>query len=169
MKILIQTTVIALLAFACFSLQAQGEINVGAGLSYGSQVEELGVFFRGEYGINETWRGATSFNYFFWEDLPTVDFNWSTLNFDGHYILVDDETFQFYGLAGLNIAFLNLGFISPSPGVTQVNKSTEFGFNGGLGGRLNISENFAALLEVKVVLGDAEQFVPLLGVIYTIN
>lgn len=157
------------LALSLLSLPAIAQINVGGGLSFGTQVETLGIFGRGEYQVNETWRGAATFNYFFWdENIPGIDISWFTLNFDAHYVLSENDPFQLYALGGLNLAFVQAGVdLGPFGSVSET--TTDFGLNVGAGARYGLTESISAIGEVKYVIGSADQLVFLIGVVFGIN
>lgn len=146
----------------------QGNINLGLGASYGGDLEEFGIFARGEYGVTDNIRAAATFNYFLIEDTPSIQRDFNTLNFDVHYLLANSDGFQLYALGGVNIAFSKVTIDLGSFGSTSGSNS-EIGINAGGGLRFHVTEQLAPLVEVKYVIGDASQIVIMAGAAYTIN
>lgn len=161
---MLKTTLIVL-ASLFVSSSAMAQLSVGGGLGFGTDVEELSAFLRGEYQFAEQWRGAATLNFFFLEDIPGIDVGWTTFNLDAHYILSDNGSFQLYGIGGLNIAFIKVGIDLGAFG--SVNETTtEIGLNLGGGARLLVSERFAPFAELKYIIGNGSQLVIFLGAVY---
>lgn len=84
--------------FACMSASAQqGEKAVGATLSYGTEIENLGVGVKGQYYFTDRFRGEASFDYFFKKNYLSM---WD-LNANLHYLIDLSDDWKVYPLAGL--------------------------------------------------------------------
>ncbi len=63
MKNLLRSVAIAVLVFV--ASQANAQISAGAGVVFGSDINNIGFSINGKYVINETWAAAPSFTFFF--------------------------------------------------------------------------------------------------------
>src|SRR5699024_18165 len=95
-----------LLLFSSSSLAQQGRIQIGPGLAYGTEVENLGISVDGYYTINEQFRAGVGLTYF----LPksddfgggSIDYNYFAVDLNGNYIFHNEDKLMAYALAGLN-------------------------------------------------------------------
>lgn len=147
-----------------FAQDEAGDILLGGGLAYGTEVESLGIQLGGNYRIDEQFRGAVDLIYYFPnEDDFGGDFTWFEINANGHYIFTEEDALLAYGLAGLN-------FASFSYDLGQFGKvsDTEVGLNIGAGIEYNL--DFAFLYgELKYALSSADQLVLSAGLRFPIN
>src|SRR5699024_365082 len=143
--------------------QSEGDVNIGVGLIYGSQVESIGLKVDGYYTINENFRAGAEIGYFF-PDKTTIfgteiKTNYFSIDLNGHYIFYNEDELMAYGLAGLNILS-----ISVSGGGTS-NSDSEVGLN--LGAGIEYAVDFGNLfgeLKFAGIGGDADQLVIAAGV-----
>ena len=145
-----------ILLFVVLVQETSAQARAGLGFVYGSEVEEFGFNFNGEYGINENISLNANISIFFIEDVPGVDNGFWTLNFDGHYYFQGGLS-GFYGLAGLNIATAT--FEGEILGFPVDESSSELGLNIGGGYLYDTGGAIAPFGDVKFVLGDADQLV----------
>ncbi len=129
-----------------------GAIQVGGGLMYGSEIDQLGFRVDGNYVINADFRVEADLGFYLPESSGNVDVNWFEFNVNGNYIYVNepDKGLIVYALAGLNYtrAKVSAGNFSSTNG--------EVGLNIGTG--LEYGLDFANLFaELKYVLGDYDQ------------
>ena len=144
--------------FAGFMTQtASAQMSVGAGLSYGTEIEELGINIRFNYGFTEKIEGTA--NVTFWL-VGEEGINFTTINLDAHYYFLDNEKFNVYGIGGLNIARTKIEFLGVSA------SDSEYGLNVGAGIDLGLSDALGFFGEVKYVIGDADQLALTAGVKY---
>jgi len=141
---------------ATSNLQAQ--LSVGGGLAYGSDLEEIGLQVRGIYSIADQWRAGADLIYY----LDGIEgLSYYEINANGHFVFTgSDGKFLAYALAGLNyfrVSVLNFG------------GGSEIGLNLGGGAQFMFSDSISGLLELKYVIGDADQFVAGLGVMFEIG
>ena len=97
----------------------QGETAVGANLVYGSEIENLGLGARFQYGVLDQLRAEVGFNYFFEKDHVT----WWDVNLNAHYLVnLWNEQLYVYPLAGLNYSMAKIK--TPEFTVTSVDPET---------------------------------------------
>lgn len=97
--------IVAVVSAMCLSsveMNAQeSKFALGAGLNYGTEIDNLGVSLLGLYTINEQWEAAPGFTFFFEKDYTKM----SSLDLNAHYVFSRNGGNTFYGLAGLNVTF----------------------------------------------------------------
>lgn len=101
MKKIAQTILIIFSAFI-LTTEAKAQFSVGGGLLYGFEIERPGLRLDGLYDINEDFRAALDFGYYFPESEFGVKYNWWELNLNAHYLFVDNDGWTAYALAGIN-------------------------------------------------------------------
>lgn len=106
--------------------QEKGAIRLSGALVYGTEVEEAGLNFGGEYFFTDQISGGVSYSIFFVPD--PASFN--VLNIDGRYYFLNDKA-QVYGLLGL--ANATSKFEGNVFGVPFSVKDSELGLNIGGG------------------------------------
>lgn len=132
--------------------EAYGNIQIGVGLIYGSEIEQPGLRVDGTYRINEDIRAEADLGFYLPDDAGNADINWFEFNINGNYIFANDpeKGFIAYALGGLNYTRVS---------VSSGNFSTdngEVGLNLGAGAEYGL--DFANLFgEFKYVLGDYDQ------------
>ena len=153
MKKFIITVCLSFFGIAALA-QTQGEVTIGAHLKYGSEIESLGLGLEAQYGFTDLIRGDGSWSYFFQKKGVSMH----EFNANLHYLVdlgVNDKLLV-YPLAGLNYS------------ITKVQSSTngELGINVGGGFQYALTNEYSLKGEVKYVIGDADQVVLSIGVIY---
>ncbi|HRI58499.1 MAG TPA: outer membrane beta-barrel protein, partial [Saprospiraceae bacterium] len=140
---------LTLILMAGIQLAANAQLRLGAGLGYGTDIEELGLQLRGVYTISDPWRGAADFVFYFdgVEDLSIWE-----LNLNAHYAFITDEKKTVYALAGLN--FLKFNYDASS----TFADNSDTGLNLGAGLELPISGPFEFFSEARITLGGSDQF-----------
>jgi len=137
----------------------QGDLSLGAGLTYSSGVgsgnldNDFGVRVDGYYAITSKIRLGADFTYFFPKSSGGVDMTVWDLGLHGQYLLLDQDDLLIYGLAGIGITGMSVSFSGGS------SSESEMGLNLGSGVEYNLG--FAALFgEIKLtgLGGDADQF-----------
>ena len=145
-------TTLLLAIFACLSYTASAQFQFGAGAALDLDLNEFGVEARGQYGFNDTWRGAADFILFF----PGEGVNAFSINANAHYIFVNNpDALSVYGLAGLNFTRVSVD-LGPLGGLVPGNISaTDTGLN--VGGGVNIPlGGRTGFAEVKYGIGGSE-------------
>lgn len=138
-----------------YSMAQDNEVKLGAGLIYGSEIEQLGIRADGYYRINEEFRIGGALGYFFPNDYGAGDLTWFEIDLNGNYIFYEEEEWTIYGLAGLNIMIISI-----DPDIGDSDSNSEIGLN--IGGGLEYAVDFGAVfgeLKFAGLGGDADQLV----------
>lgn len=165
--------------FLSLNTMAQdSKILAGVRLNYASDIESLGITAEGTYLINDTWEAGAGFTYFLPSDNGVWgDWNYSALDVDAHYVLVDDAV-KVYALAGINMTFLSYDFsyesydynyITGEMYTTTVEDSysdSYIGFNVGAGIRYPLSDKLSLKGLAKYTIGDVDYITFGAGVLY---
>lgn len=174
----ISLLVFGLILISSVSAQSFKEkIAFGGGLSYGTEIENIGINIRGLYEVTEEIHGLMNFIFFFpkKEDFGVFEYKWNLweLNFDGHYNFKLSDKFSAYGLAGINISSWRAKWEGdygyPYGGYYEdSNTETKIGFNIGGGAAYNFTEALSGFGEIKYILIDSnyDQAVFTFGVLY---
>jgi len=156
---------IIIVALACNSF---AQINAGGGITYGTEQKTIGFNLRGQYNIweNVDIVGGLTF-YLPHKEKQTLIFTtvnskttmWS-FDVDGHYNFDLIDKLKAYPIAGLNISGVSV----------EVNSNkvsdTEVGLNIGAGATYEITNKLAGLFEIKYTIGNYDQAVIGIGVLY---
>ena len=150
---------IALVVLAVAAPQTSGQVTFGAQLSYGTDIEELGIGVRAYKGLDDLMEGLTgvaSFVYWLWDPGLDSATAWE-LNIDGHYPMAFGEMDGYVG-GGINIAHVafeqDLGILG-----TFEDSDTQFGLNVLAGATFGSGEGMIPFVELKLELSGGEQFV----------
>lgn len=161
MRKLSLTFLLVFVAF-CSHVSAQ-EFSAGGGLGYGSQINTLGINFRGDVSFDNQWSITPHYNLFFNKDHGIVTDRWRAINIDVHYFFFKDKGWKLYPLAGFNLATV-------SEKVNSIIFSNSYaGFNLGMGSDYHFSEQISGFGEIKYVISKADQMVISVGVLYKIS
>lgn len=152
MKIKHLLATLLLLAGILFSANAQ--LSAGGGISYGTEVEAIGIQPRVVYTISGPWRAGADFNFFFDGDEGV---SYWDLNLNGHYVFHEQDNLSAYALAGLNFFHVGVDYDTTIPGFDDAS-DTDTGLNIGAGLQLPIGK-LSGLLEARYVLSDTDQLV----------
>ena len=146
-----------ILALAFFtSTQSFAQLSAGAGIAYGTEIEEIGVQVRGIYQITDVWRAGGDI--IFWLDGEDDISIWE-LNLNAHYAFLNSGSTILYALAGLNIVTVKVEILGEDV------SDSETGINLGAGAQIPFTDNLSGFAELRYVLGDADQLVVAGGVI----
>jgi len=153
-------TCIAIVLF-CTITEASAQMSVGAGMVYGTEINNIGFSLNGKYEFNELWAAAPSFTYFLKKDYMTF----SSLDFNANYQITDiDNLGGLYGIGGLGLTFWGFDFGGDTSGdefgeygdfmAESLNVNTsDFGVNLGLGLNIATSEKMAISPEIMYTFG----------------
>jgi hypothetical protein len=149
----------------CFSLTSKAQdskILAGAGLNYATDISTMGISAKGVYLASDTWEIAPAFTYYFKKN----NVNWSTLDFDGHYVFSVSDKSTFYAIGGLNVTFWKWSYDSDDSygdeydeyddyfgGFDLDASGSDIGFNIGVGSRFAISDKMYFNGDLKYTLG----------------
>ncbi len=161
-------TLLAIITIA-FAFNSFAQIRAGGGLVYGTEQKTIGFNLRGQYSITDDIDvvGGLTF-YLPNKEKQTILFAtieskttmWA-FDVDGHYNFSLIDKLKAYPIAGLNIAGVSV----------EVNgtkaSDTEVGLNIGAGANYEISDQLAGFFETKYTIGNFDQAVISLGVLYS--
>ena len=156
-------TVACVFAFntIAFSQSAQGDTKIGVGIGYGEEIEEVSLGLNANYAVTDDIRISGDFFSYLIEDEEingiTIEYSVYEINANVHYLLINDESTIFYGLAGLN--YFNIGASSSADGVTVSADESEVGLNLGAGAELLMSAQISLYAEAKYAFSDFDQAV----------
>lgn len=165
MKTKIFLSALFIIAFSVFT-QAQ-ETKFGGGLAYGTEMETVGINFKGSYGFTEEFALSPDFTFYIPRSETNYKYNFWEFNVNGHYI-IDLESVKVYPLAGLNLTRVGFKYTGPTGGFfshTSSYSDTELGLNIGSGVEIPL-DNFGVFSEVKYVISDFDQLLITVGVNY---
>jgi hypothetical protein len=159
MKLLrtLATSAIAVGASLLFSATSHAQSSLGIGLSYGAEIEAVGLDGRFYYELNKKpqMRIAAGLVYYFVDDPLTF----YTIDGNFHYGLADFSGGFAYGIGGLQIAIA---------GATGFDSDSDVGLNLGVGAEFKVP--FGGIpVEVKYVVGNADQLVLSGGLRFSMN
>ncbi|MDE5418247.1 porin family protein [Labilibaculum sp. DW002] len=170
--ILVCATVLSV--FFSLTTQAQdSKIMAGAGLKYATDISTMGIEAKGVYLASDTWEIAPAFTYYFKKN----NVNWSTLDFDGHYVFSSDDKSTFYAIGGLNVTFWKFKMDGVSSGSSELDEmfgglsdldasGSDVGVNIGVGSRFAISDKMYFNADLKYTIGNANYLSAGVGVLY---
>lgn len=141
------TSAIALAGTLLFSATSHAQVSLGAGISYGAEIEAVGLEGRFYYDLNKKpqMRIAADLVYYFVDDPLTF----YTIDANLHYGFADFSSGFAYGIGGLQIA---------TAGVEGFDSDSDVGLNIGAGAEFKAP--FGGIpVEVKYVIGNADQLI----------
>lgn len=150
----------------------QGNISVGGGVMYGSGAaqgssslnNDIGLIVDGHYAITDNIRAGAGFGYFFPKSEGNGEFTVTEFNINGHYLFLNELSYNVYGLAGVNIT----SFKAESNGFSA--STSETGLNIGIGGEYGIGfGNLFGELKYAGLGGNADELVLGAGVRFVVN
>ncbi|WP_258105315.1 porin family protein [Marinoscillum sp. MHG1-6] len=162
---------VALVLFV-FAVDAQ-DLDLKGGLAFGTEIDKLGINLGAKYGVTPEIDVEAGLTFFFPESTSFTDpFSGTTttiktgfwmFDINGLYNFQLDSKFRAYPLAGLNF----------STGTVKIdnnrNSNTEVGLNIGGGAAYAVSDKLDAFLELRYILGKADQGIIGFGVYYALN
>lgn len=137
----------------------QGETAVGVNLVYGSEIENLGVGARFQYGVLDQLRAEVGFNYFFEKN----HMSWWDVNINAHYLLgLWNDRLFIYPLAGINYTMVDF-----KGELNNLGEENHVGLNLGAGVEYELDEHFGVNFEYRhTIIRKVDQGVFGLGINY---
>lgn len=159
-----------------FAFAQKGEKAVGVNLGYGTEISNLGIGAKFQYGITDAIRAEASFDYFLKKDFLSM---WD-INLNAHYLFPVADKFKVYPLVGLTYTNWKLDGFDISYGFddeeldgygdevsTDSSNTGKFGVNLGAGAEYAITDRLNINFEVKYqLISDFNQAVFGVGVAY---
>lgn len=137
----------------------QGETAAGVNLVYGSEIENLGIGARFQYGVLDQLRAEVGFNYFFEKN----HMSWWDVNINAHYLVgLWNEQLYIYPLAGLNYTMVDF-----KGDLNNLGEENHVGLNLGAGIEYELDEHFGVNFEYRhTIIRKVDQGVFGLGINY---
>jgi len=146
-----------------FSLQAQEKTHIGAMLTYGTEIENIGMGINAEFPIMENLTISPSLIYYLPKDEYGIKINWFEVNANGNYYFINQENLDVYALGGLNYSSVKVSFDDPWLGSHSASDG-RIGLNLGSGVNFNIGRSIVPFAELKYVIIEGGQLVAGAGV-----
>lgn len=140
----------------------QGKQAFGGSISYGTEIESVGIGAKYQYNITRAIRLEPSMNYFFENDgLSMFD-----INANVHYLVPIASNARLYPLFGFTYTNWNLD-LGKVDGYDIDGSKSKFGVNLGAGMDFDLASNWTMNIEIKYqLISDFDQAVFNLGVAY---
>lgn len=158
-----------ILALIFININSFSQISVGGGLAFGTEAKTIGFNLKCQYSITESIDLVGGLTFFLpkteTQNIPfagTIKTKSTLLSFDidGHYHFAINDQIKVYPLSGLNITNVSVSVNNTKTGDTKV------GLNVGAGGTYKINESLNAFAETKYIIGNYDQLVITLGILY---
>jgi outer membrane protein X len=161
-------TLLAIIVIALTS-NSFAQISAGGGITYGSEQKTIGFNLRGQYNVWENVDVVGGLTFYlpkktsetvpFLGTIKTKTSMWS-FDVDGHYNFELMDKLTAYPIAGLNISGVSVDINGTKA------SDTEVGFNIGAGASYEVTDKLAGFFEFKYTLGNYDQAVLGIGVLY---
>ena len=155
MKKLILSLCVALFSLSA-SAQSAGDLYVGTNLSYGFDMEMLGIGPKLQYNFTDAIRAEAGFNYYFEKDNVTC---WD-IQANAHYLFGLTDKIKVYPLAGIGYMKAKVDIPDIEYGGVKVSGSASDGdvfFNLGGGAQCNITNTIFLSADLKYQFKDDGQ------------
>jgi outer membrane immunogenic protein len=156
-KVFLLTALSVILSFA-----AQAQIRIGGFLGFGTEVENPGLGINGEFTINDKVSISPNLLFYFPKKNGGVKQSVWELNGNVNYYFVSDNSFSFYGLAGLNVTNVKVKY-NNFFGYDGSASDSELGLNLGIGANFTAG-NILPFAEMKYTISDFDQLVIMAGI-----
>lgn len=132
------------------SLDRKGAMALGAGVYYGTEIENVGLGFQFDYYLTNAFRLTPNATVWFKKDNLS---SWD-INFDVNYIIPLAQRWKVYPIAGLTLS----SWKRHSVGDIESDTKTKFGVNLGAGIEYDITSNWFLNFEFKYrIISDYDQ------------
>jgi len=141
------------------------QTKVGGFFGYGSDVDQWGIGGIAEFGLNDKWAISPSLLFYFAESNSNYKYSWYEFNVNANYYFFKEGVANLYGIGGLNY------IVSKSKekfGDENSTSNGELGLNLGMGSNFDIGKKILPFVEMKFVLGEADQLGIFFGVKYSL-
>ncbi len=157
-RILLTVAVVFFIALA-----GQAQTRLGAGLAYGSDVDDLGLGINAEFFVKNNISISPGLIFYFEDKGPYQDRDWWELNINGNFYFANEGSVDFYGVGGINLTTRSIKSQGERDG------DTELGINLGIGANFNVNGSVLPYTEIKYIAGSYDQAVLFFGVKFPLN
>lgn len=162
MKRILTTVVLTLVVV----VGSHAQYRLGAGLAYGSDVEEFGIGANGEFFLNKKVAVSPSVIVYFLENSPNEDRSFWELNTNINYYFANEGALEVYALGGVNLGTAK----NDRRGIdNDDDATTELGLNLGIGTNFDINSSVKPFAQLKFVVGDFDQAVLFFGLRFALK
>lgn len=160
---------VTLLIFSLFfilslwsSLSAQNSnvISLGGGITYGFDLEEIGIQVVGTYSLNNNIRVGADFNYWLTDNESAFGSSFSTtlfeINGNVHYLFYNNDGLIFYAMGSLGLHYASVSIDIPVYG-SESASDTELGIGFGAGAEYDLGP-VKLYLEPRLFISGFDQF-----------
>lgn len=164
--------ILAFLLIFVGSNLANAQSRIYPGISFGSEIETIGITLGGEFFVSERVSVAPDFIFYLPKKESEVYSGSKTelkstlweLNGNIHYYFVKKTDIGFYGLGGLNYSHVSVDYkqTDTDTGQTEMEFNMgdgEIGLNLGIGANFSLGKKFTPFLEMKYVAASTDQLV----------
>jgi len=169
---------LALVMFSVMFSRAQ-QVNVGAGLAFGTEVEQAGIILNGQYFFTDQWAAAPSLIFYFpeKEKFSSGGFTYEAkasvweFNADVNYYFYTSGSAKFFGEGGLNVTSFKAKIKTTGGGSNQTSSENEsrVGLNLGIGVDFLAGDKLIPFVSMKYTASDYDQLVLKAGVRFIIK
>jgi len=171
-KFVLKISLITLLVGALFINTSNAQpINIGGGLVIGTSYPHFGLKVNGTYGMDfllKNLSASASFSYFIPSTNRIYTYNRWSFDIDGHYKFYTMNKFDFYALAGINIANYSYKWEDDLGDKQSFGPGVKPGINAGAGALFGFTDNLKAFGEFKYIMGNYDQAEITLGVLFAL-
>lgn len=158
-------------AWSTLSAQDRGDLSFGGGITYGFDIEEIGIQAVGIYSLNNNIRVGADFNYWLSEDESIFGSSFSStffeINGNVHYLFYNNEELVIYGIGSIGIHYASISIDIQGLGSDSAT-DTELGLGLGAGAEYNLGP-IKLYLEPRLFLSGFDQFTLSTGVRVPLN
>lgn len=156
MKTIAQIFALAIAFITLGSQQADAQFSAGAGMTFGSSIEQVGIQGDLHYQLanQPAFRFGAAFVYYF----PKNDHNFYEVNVNGAYIFYEEFMLKSYLYTGLNYARSHVPMLGSGSSATD----SAFGVNAGIGAEYDFGPLFG-FGDLKYVFSEYNQAVFTIG------
>lgn len=151
-NLFLTVAVVALFLFLTTNAHAQeNKFSLGGGAAYATGIKSVGFFGKGLYQFTPQWEVKAAFTYFMPSEIDGIDYQFSALDLDGHYVFYNDEyKLASYMLSGIDVLFGKSHY--KLFGTDYSDSNSVLGINIGAGLRYQLTERLALNPELKYVV-----------------
>jgi len=155
--------VVTLVVVCFFTLTSEAQTRLGAGLGWGSDVDDVGLGINAEFFVKNNISINPGIIIYLEDDGIYQDRDWWELNVNGNFYFAKEGSVDFYGIGGINLTT-----ISREAGDVR-DAETELGINLGIGANFDFGGAVLPYSEVKYIAGNFDQAVLFFGIRFSIN
>lgn len=147
-------------SWSTLTAQNSGDIDLGAGITYGFDLEEIGIQAVGTYSLNDKIRVGADFIYWLSENDNAFGASFSStlfeINGNVHYLFINNDEFNIYAIGSLGLHYASVSIDVPGYGSESASDS-ELGLGFGAGAEYNLGP-VKIYVEPRLFISGFDQF-----------